>query len=185
MKSLFIYLISISAAAFALTACGPMAANTNTVRNVNVTVPAANSTNTPAVLGNSEAIASAKTDDSSKEGRDSEREVPDMHNAENSLDWHGTYTGTLPCADCEGIKTTIELKGDKTFTRKDEYLGRKAQTFNESGTFIFDDDGTTIIMTAKDETTTAKVTEGALVLLDSENKETKGPMGAMYVLKKK
>ncbi len=29
-------------------------------------------------------------------------------NSQNSLDWPGTYTGTLPCADCEGIKTEIK-----------------------------------------------------------------------------
>lgn len=31
--------------------------------------------------------------------------VDTEHTAENSLDWNGKYTGTLPCADCEGIKT--------------------------------------------------------------------------------
>ena len=46
-----------------------------------------------------------------------EREVGgeemDMHNAENSLDIAGVYKGVLPCADCEGIETTIVLKDDK------------------------------------------------------------------------
>ena len=34
----------------------------------------------------------------------------DEHNAQNSLDWAGTYEATLPCADCPGIKTTVVLK---------------------------------------------------------------------------
>ena len=42
--------------------------------------------------------------------------VVDMHNAENSLDIEGTYTGTLPAADCPGIKTTLTLNNDKSFT---------------------------------------------------------------------
>ena len=49
----------------------------------------------------------------------------DGHNAQNSLDWAGTYEGTLPCADCPGIKTTITLKDDNTYTISEEYLERK------------------------------------------------------------
>ena len=30
-------------------------------------------------------------------------ETTDMHNAENSLDYDGTYTGTFPAADCPAI----------------------------------------------------------------------------------
>ena len=36
--------------------------------------------------------------------------IPDMHTTMNSLDWDGTYTGILPCADCKGIETNITLK---------------------------------------------------------------------------
>src|SRR5690606_19199026 len=48
----------------------------------------------------------------------------DEHNAQNSLDWMGTYEGILPCADCEGIKTTIILKEDGTYSSKETYLNR-------------------------------------------------------------
>lgn len=27
-------------------------------------------------------------------------QLNDGHNAQNALDWFGTYEGTLPCADC-------------------------------------------------------------------------------------
>ena len=37
----------------------------------------------------------------------------DSHTSEMSLDWAGVYQGTLPCADCEGIETMIELKDDQ------------------------------------------------------------------------
>lgn len=33
-----------------------------------------------------------------------------MHNAENSLDYDGTYTGTFPAADCPGINMTLTIK---------------------------------------------------------------------------
>ena len=42
-------------------------------------------------------------------------ETTDMHNAENSLDYDGTYTGTFPAADCPGINMTLTIKKDKTF----------------------------------------------------------------------
>ena len=46
----------------------------------------------------------------------SEATVADTaHTAENALDWNGTYKGILPCADCEGIKTELELNSDKTY----------------------------------------------------------------------
>jgi hypothetical protein len=35
-----------------------------------------------------------------------------------SLDWPGTYTGVLPCADCEGIETTITLSVDLTYAHE-------------------------------------------------------------------
>ena len=35
---------------------------------------------------------------------------PDIHNAETSLDYRGTYRGVLPAADCPGIETTLTLK---------------------------------------------------------------------------
>ncbi|MFX6794395.1 copper resistance protein NlpE N-terminal domain-containing protein, partial [Acinetobacter baumannii] len=49
--------------------------------------------------------------------------VDTAHTAENSLDWDGKYKGTLPCADCEGIKTELELKDDKTYELTETYLG--------------------------------------------------------------
>ena len=41
--------------------------------------------------------------------------VPDMHNAQNALDWNGTYQGLLPCASCEGIATELVLNDDGTY----------------------------------------------------------------------
>ena len=34
--------------------------------------------------------------------------IVDGATAQNSLDVVGTYKGVLPCADCEGMETTIE-----------------------------------------------------------------------------
>ncbi len=53
-----------------------------------------------------------------------------------------TYTGTLPCADCGGILTTLTLEenganGEHTFKLKETYqgVGGKDQTFNSEGNY--------------------------------------------------
>ena len=62
-------------------------------------------------------------------------ETTDMHNAENSLDYDGTYTGTFPAADCPGINMTLTIKKDKTFELISEYIDRQDATFKEYGTY--------------------------------------------------
>lgn len=47
----------------------------------------------------------------------------------------GTYEGTLPAADCEGIKTILVINEDKTYTLKSEYIGREDATFETSGIY--------------------------------------------------
>ena len=64
-----------------------------------------------------------------------QEEQIDMHTSETALDWEGTYTGTLPCADCEGIKVTITLNKDQTFVSKDIYLGKEDGNTDSRGYF--------------------------------------------------
>ena len=74
-------------------------------------------------------------------------QVPDMHNAETSLDYWGVYEGTLPAASSPGIKTTLTLNKDKTFTLRSEYIDEKDGIFNDKGTYTLDGN----ILTAKQE----------------------------------
>src|SRR5690554_4616244 len=66
---------------------------------------------------------------------------PDMHTSEISLDWEGRYTGLLPCADCEGIETTVNLLGDQTFIIRETYLGKGEDPIEETGDFVWTEDG--------------------------------------------
>lgn len=50
------------------------------------------------------------------------------------LDSSKTYTGTLPCADCSGIQTTLLLNGNHTYTLTSLYIGRDT-SFVEKGTW--------------------------------------------------
>lgn len=52
----------------------------------------------------------------------------------------GTFSGTLPCADCPGIDTTIALKPDGTYTVHEVYQG-KPNSFDGDGTWTAEENG--------------------------------------------
>ena len=51
----------------------------------------------------------------------------DMHDAESSLDYQGTYTGVFPAADCPGIDMRLTLKKDGTYSLHMKYLDRDSE----------------------------------------------------------
>lgn len=51
----------------------------------------------------------------------------------------GTYEGTIPCADCEGIKTELQVNADDTYELDSEYLGEKDGKFEEKGKLVWDE----------------------------------------------
>ncbi|HLV15074.1 MAG TPA: copper resistance protein NlpE N-terminal domain-containing protein [Xanthomarina sp.] len=110
-------------------------------------------------------------------------EVVDMHTSQNSLDWEGTYTGTLPCADCEGIESTVTLNNDLTFSSKVVYLGEKGVQFDKSGEFKWLDKGSKIQLSDEDKTMYF-VGENTLTLLDKNGKKNTGELAQHYILTK-
>lgn len=119
-----------------------------------------------------------KTDDKKQETA----QVPDTHNAENSLDYWGIYEGTLPAASSPGIKTVLTLNKDHTFTFRSEYIDEKDGIFNDKGTYTLQGN----ILTATQEggdVTYYKVEEGQLRMLNQEKQPITGDMAQLYVLK--
>lgn len=108
------------------------------------------------------------------------------HTSSNSVDWQGTYEGTLPCADCEGIKTSLRLSGDKTFIRTQTYLkDGKGTPFTDRGTFEFSDDGSTIVLKAsEDGPTRYRVGENSVTQLDRSGKPITSELAVLYMLRK-
>lgn len=109
-------------------------------------------------------------------------QVPDMHNAETSLDYWGVYEGTLPAASSPGIKTTLTLNKDKTFTLRSEYIDEKDGIFNDKGTYTLDGN----VLTTKQEggdITYYKVEEGQLKMLDQQKQPITGDLAKFYILK--
>lgn len=104
--------------------------------------------------------------------------------SENALDWNGTYEATVPCADCPGIKTSLTLNNDKTFSITEEYLERKSKN-EDKGSFTWDATGSIITLKGKTANYKYKVGENMLIQLDMEGKEIDGPNKDLYVFKKK
>lgn len=112
--------------------------------------------------------------------------IDNEHTSENSLDWEGSYSGVLPCADCEGISTEISISSDNTFILKQQYLGKDDDTVHEyKGTFSWKKDGSTIILNdIVDMPGQYFVGEGKLIQLDMEGKKIEGDLADKYILLK-
>lgn len=108
----------------------------------------------------------------------------DEHNSYNSLDWNGTYEGVLPCADCEGIKTTVILETDGKFTVNAEYLGKESALMDMEGEMEWSDDGNRIVLATEDEKMLFQVQEGSLLMLDQEGNVITGELADAYLLEK-
>jgi len=110
--------------------------------------------------------------------------IKDDHNAENALDWNGTYKGVVPCASCEGVETTIVLNSDMSFTMTELYKGEKDKPFETVGTFTWNENGDIITLEIEKRYPMYRVVENALQMLDIEGNEIKGDLADTYFLKK-
>lgn len=65
----------------------------------------------------------------------------------------GVYEGTIPCADCEGIKTELDIKADDTYELDSEYLGKANGKFEEKGKVVWDETKTFATLESNDPLT--------------------------------
>lgn len=111
--------------------------------------------------------------------------INDSHNAQNSLDWAGTYKGVIPCADCEGIQTELTLNKDMSYVLKTNYMGKDTHFPEDRGTFKWDSTGSKVeLIGLKDQSNTFFVGENMLKQLDMDGQEITGPLADKYILKK-
>lgn len=100
-------------------------------------------------------------------------------------DYHGTYEGTLPCADCGGIRTTLKINSDTTYELRSEYLGKKNGVFEESGIYnIIGENIIELVTPSSGEKIFYKVLDAAVALSDSLGTLNTGELAEHYVLKK-
>lgn len=112
--------------------------------------------------------------------------VPDGHNAQLSLDYEGSYKGVIPCADCEGIETTITLGKENTYELSSKYIGKgDGQPYVSKGTFVWRPDGSTIELQGDtDGAFLYFVGENKLWQLDMEGNRIEGALAEKYILEK-
>lgn len=114
---------------------------------------------------------------------DSVTVLSDDHNAMNSIDFQGTYKGSLPCADCEAIETTIALKAD-TYTKETIYKGKSKEVFKETGKYSWNKEGNTITLSASEIPNQYFVGENILIHLDAKGRRIEGDLASKYQLEK-
>ena len=99
----------------------------------------------------------------------------------------GTYEGTLPAADCPGIKTVLTINPDSTYQLKQDYIDRKDGHDEASGIFqMLDNNVLMLVRPSSGDHTFYKVKDGSsIVMTDSLGNEPEGEIAKLYVLKKK
>ncbi|MEP0711992.1 copper resistance protein NlpE [Algoriphagus sp.] len=107
-------------------------------------------------------------------------------NSATSLDWNGSYKGTVPCASCEGIETVLTLNQDMTFKLSTHYLGRNdALEEDVMGNFKWDDTGSIAILeNVKNRPNQFKVGENKIWQLDMNGERVTGDLADHYILTK-
>lgn len=101
------------------------------------------------------------------------------------LEVYGTYRGTLPCADCEGIKTTIELNTDNTFKTVMQYLGRDV-TNETTGKISWDKKTDALLLTDQEGKPAGRylVGKNTLTQLDLKGNKITGPVASNFIFTK-
>jgi len=98
----------------------------------------------------------------------------------------GTYHGTLPAADCPGIKTVLTISSDSTYSLSSDYVGKKDGQFVTSGVYHMRDGKLIELVTpSSGEKTYYKVKDSkSVVMTDSLGNEPEGETAKLYVLTK-
>ena len=100
--------------------------------------------------------------------------------------FYGTYEGTLPAADCEGIRTTLVLNEDTTYELTSIYLAEEEQEFKTSGVYEKQEDDLIVLITpSSGEKTYYKILDDAVALTDAEGNMVEGELAGLYILEKK
>lgn len=99
----------------------------------------------------------------------------------------GTYEGTLPAADCPGIKTVLTINADSTYQLQQDYIDRKDGHDEASGVLqVLDGKVMMLVRPSSGEHSFYKVKDSkSIVMTDSLGNEPEGETAKLYVLTKK
>lgn len=106
----------------------------------------------------------------------------DGHNAENALSYAGVYREILPCADCPGIETTLELDYKGNYVLTQNYQERDS-AFVDQGRFTWNKQGSIITLEGTEGPRRYFVGENILYPADENGKIIESDSGLDYTLK--
>ena len=130
------------------------------------------------------ASCNSKKSDAKEDTVKEEVAVVDIHNAQNSLDVNGVYSGTLPSASGGGMNVVITLS-DGTYKKSVTYAKEPDKTFDTSGKYTWDNNGSIITLEGEEVPNKYFVGENTLTHLDINGNKITGELADKYVLKKK
>lgn len=125
-----------------------------------------------------------KDTDGTKSAKAETETLATADNSQNALDWDGIYSGVLPCADCGGIQTSLELSRDGSFKLNQVYWGKDESDFENSGKFVWNKDGNAITIGEGERMMKFQVGENMLTMLDREGNKITGELADNYILMK-
>ncbi|EJW93179.1 Copper resistance lipoprotein NlpE [gut metagenome] len=96
----------------------------------------------------------------------------------------GTFEGILPAASSEGIRTSLTVNADSTYSYKQEYIGEKDANFETSGVYhLIGKDLIELVTPSSGEKTYYKRVETGYMLSDSLGTVNQGELAEHYILK--
>ena len=101
-----------------------------------------------------------------------------------TMHWAGPYQGLLPCADCAGIVTLLELSEDGHYRLNERYEGRSDMPVAHSGAFTWDDTGSVITLDGFDPPRRYKLGQGRVWALDLDGRVIESDLAEAYILTK-
>ena len=111
--------------------------------------------------------------------------VPDMHTSEISLDWAGTYSGSLPCSSCAELETELTLNSDNTYVLTQRDFSREKESKITEGKFTWKENIIVLENMPKEfDSNSFKVEEGRIRMLDKAGNKITGDSENNYLLSK-
>jgi copper homeostasis protein (lipoprotein) len=93
-----------------------------------------------------------------------------------------TFTGMLPCADCQNIDFRLTLKPDMTWYSQMIFVGKSAEAFEETGRYNVTEDGILVLNKPDEGMNRFRQVSHGLLMLDINGKEITGALADSYLL---
>lgn len=112
----------------------------------------------------------------------------EQHAPQKTLNLSGLYLGFFPCADCQGIRTTLALNQNNNYVLITIYVGKSDREFVEKGKFTLTETGDKIVLTPRKGSTTTQeylIDDDMLIKLDEDGNRITSDGADRYILKRK